>query len=638
MPHPQFLGFHPDRAGSLNGGVSRRRSGAAAASGSRYLQLKCACGNHASDGECRSCQQQRLQQKSLSVTAADDALEQQADQVAESLGREPAVPMAGREPAQLSRSVIGAAPAAAAAAPDIVHDVLRSPGLALDARTRDFFGSHLGHDFSAVRVHTDAQAAASARALGAAAYTAGGHVVFDTGRFDPVGLQGRKLLAHELTHVVQQGGAAAPAGTAIQRKVILGGKDMAAKDRAAFLKAHKWTNAALAQDIMDDMAAAGDGFDFKDAAELQSEIDKRLSTVAHMKESQVTTEKVPGDKRSAFGYPFTGASLLYGPRVNYAAREYWEPAVPDAYAVRTDKAKNAALKAKPRHERCTVYADPCGSYGWKLSKKGQADAYHAIAYLFAPQPPHKRSLLHCDYLISLVNFMSLADSIGATEFNKRVAAFGADKIVLRYNAFTDLHITTFERTASGDFVRDKSGKVKPRAGLGSTQRVRPSNEADLVLGDHVVFFNHLAYDLINEKIGNAWRLENAVLVSRAKGKDVFLGHGSGYKTADDMRSKLAEEFNDVADKALGLVAKTKSPNKAAKTAAAGELSASFPRIKEVAGDWRVQGVPGLLSDSSCSRTMDEKLRRIKPSEVLGPKSPCNPAQMNEVERPIESAK
>ena len=103
---------------------------------------------------------------------------------------------------------------------------------------------------------------------------------------------------------------------------------------------------------MEDMAVAGDTFDFADENELKTEIAKRLSTVEHIKDSQETVEKIPGDKRSAFGYPFTGASILYGPRVNYAAREYWVPTVPDNYAVRTDKVKNKELLSKPRHERC----------------------------------------------------------------------------------------------------------------------------------------------------------------------------------------------------------------------------------------------------------------------------------------------
>jgi hypothetical protein len=62
-----------------------------------------------------------------------------------------------------------------------------------------------GHDFSGIRVHTDPQAAKSARAVGALAYTVGQHIVFDNGRFAPATADGRQLLAHELTHAIQQG-------------------------------------------------------------------------------------------------------------------------------------------------------------------------------------------------------------------------------------------------------------------------------------------------------------------------------------------------------------------------------------------------------------------------------------------------
>jgi Domain of unknown function (DUF4157)/Protein-glutamine gamma-glutamyltransferase len=620
--------------------ASAAKSAGSVATLARPMQSRCACGNHAVSGECEGCRRGRVQRKSLRVGPSDDALEQEADRVAAAVAGAYAAPVAGREAPVVTRAA--AAPVASHAtgdAPDAVHDVVQSPGQPLDARTRHFFEQRLGRDFSAVRVHTDARAAESATAIDALAYTVGRHVVFGQAQFDPASRAGRELLGHELTHVVQQGGtdpATAPA--TVQRKVVLSGAELAAKDRKAFLKGRKWASVSRATAIMEDMAAAADAFDFKDNAELESEIGKRVSTVSHMEESQTTTEKIPGDKRSAFGYPFTGASALYGPRVNYAAREFWEPAVVDAYAVRTDKAKNAQLAAKPRHERCSVYGDPCAGYGWKLSKKGQADPYHAIAYLFAPQPPHKRALIHCDYLISLVNFMSLADAIGAAEFNKRVVAFGADKIVLRWNAFQDLHITTFERAPGGGWKTDAAGKATPIWGLRSTQRVTPSSEADLVIGDHVVFFNHLAYDLINERIGNAWRLENAVLVDKSKGKDRFLGHGSGHKTADEMRAKLAEEYNDVAKQALRLVAKTQSTNKKAQAAAHADLAAKFPNVKQVGTDFRAQGVPGLLKNSSCPKTVDEKLREIKPSEVIGPKSPCDPTKMNEVERPIESAK
>jgi hypothetical protein len=89
-------------------------------------------------------------------------------------------------------------------APPIVEEVLRSSGQSLDASTRSFMEQRFGHDFSRVRVHTDARAAASAQALGAWAYTINSHVAFGPGQYQPDTIAGRKLLAHELTHVIQQ--------------------------------------------------------------------------------------------------------------------------------------------------------------------------------------------------------------------------------------------------------------------------------------------------------------------------------------------------------------------------------------------------------------------------------------------------
>ncbi len=92
-------------------------------------------------------------------------------------------------------------------APSIVHDVLRSSGSRLDTQTRAFFEPRFGHDFSQVSVHTDAKAAESARAVNALAYTVGRDIVFgnDQSTFGTSGR--RRLLAHELAHVVQQSGA-----------------------------------------------------------------------------------------------------------------------------------------------------------------------------------------------------------------------------------------------------------------------------------------------------------------------------------------------------------------------------------------------------------------------------------------------
>lgn len=509
-------------------------------------------------------------------------------------------------------------------APSQAHSYLasaRGSGQLLDQSTQETMSAFFGHDFSGVRVHPDARAAASARSVNALAYTVGRDIVFGAGQYAPGTAEGRKLLAHELTHVVQQAGGSAGAPF-VQKKVMLGKTEMGKKARKAFIEArkNKWKRRTLANAVMEDMAAATDTFNFTDEAELETEIVKRVATVKYTQESQQTFE---GDKK-AFGYPFNPPAEVYGPRVNYAARDYWEPGVVDNYAVRKDKKKKAEMLKMSRRERCKVYGDQCSGYGWALSDKGKADPYEAIVKLFTPQAsPRKRTLLHCDYLISLVNFRSFADSVGKDEFNKRIKAFGVDKIKLRWNAFNDLHAEVIMTDPAGKPVK------KP----GSLQRVRPSSEADLVIGDHVIFYNHLAYDLINEKIGNAWRLENAVLTGKNKdGDDVFLGHGSGYKTTKQMNGKLAEEFNDVAKKALGLVKQTKSRDKKVQTDARDELSKRFPKVKEDGSEWKIQGKGKL-----CKKTdVDLELREIKRDEVIGLKEPCDLTKLEEVQRPVES--
>ena len=86
-----------------------------------------------------------------------------------------------------------------------VESVIGASGRPLDRETRRYMESRIGFDFSKVRIHTDERAQASASALRARAYTVGNHVVFGAGRFSPNTTDGRRLLAHELTHVVQQG-------------------------------------------------------------------------------------------------------------------------------------------------------------------------------------------------------------------------------------------------------------------------------------------------------------------------------------------------------------------------------------------------------------------------------------------------
>ena len=97
-------------------------------------------------------------------------------------------------------------------------NLIPGEGESLDSTARSVMESRLGHDFSRVRVHADSRAATSARKENAEAYTFGRHVVFAAGKYKPRTADGQRLLAHELTHVVQQtrhGGRTSPV---VQRK------------------------------------------------------------------------------------------------------------------------------------------------------------------------------------------------------------------------------------------------------------------------------------------------------------------------------------------------------------------------------------------------------------------------------------
>ena len=104
-----------------------------------------------------------------------------------------------------------------AEAPPSVHEALAAPGQPLDWATRSYMEPRFGHDFSRVRVHSGPVAQQSARDVSAHAYTVGNDIVFGSGRFVTGTSDGRRLLAHELTHVVQQSGNGPSAGV-LQRE------------------------------------------------------------------------------------------------------------------------------------------------------------------------------------------------------------------------------------------------------------------------------------------------------------------------------------------------------------------------------------------------------------------------------------
>jgi len=116
-------------------------------------------------------------------------------------------PVSGLPPLSEQRGISRQARAGAAAPASVapaVRRVLSSDARPLDASARSFMESRFGRDFGDVRIHTGERAAASAEALNAEAYTAGSHVVFGAGAYRPETSAGRRLLAHELTHTIQQ--------------------------------------------------------------------------------------------------------------------------------------------------------------------------------------------------------------------------------------------------------------------------------------------------------------------------------------------------------------------------------------------------------------------------------------------------
>jgi hypothetical protein len=123
--------------------------------------------------------------------------------------------------------------------PPIVNAVLRSPGRKLDAGTRAYMESRFGRDLSNVRVHHDGQAAASARAVNAQAYTVGRNVVFGHSQYAPDTIEGRKLLAHELAHTLQQGAAAHRPDLPLSLDAPTSGSEMEAERAVADIAANQ---------------------------------------------------------------------------------------------------------------------------------------------------------------------------------------------------------------------------------------------------------------------------------------------------------------------------------------------------------------------------------------------------------------
>lgn len=223
---PTHDAISPDRATSRESAPSRSRE--------RSFPLL----NHqqlASNQSIQRALNARLLQAKLAINRPADRFEQEADRIADSVVNGESSLRLGPTADATTQSILRApctcggicsdcmsrtakpvrgtsAAPALAVAPPIVDQTLRSQGQPLPDTTRRSMESYLGADFRKVRIHTGDSAAESARAVNALAYTVGHDVVFDSGQYAPSTSIGRRLLSHELVHVVQQT-VPAPFGT-----------------------------------------------------------------------------------------------------------------------------------------------------------------------------------------------------------------------------------------------------------------------------------------------------------------------------------------------------------------------------------------------------------------------------------------
>ncbi|HEY2474813.1 MAG TPA: DUF4157 domain-containing protein, partial [Candidatus Cybelea sp.] len=307
-----------------------------------------------------------------------------------------------------------------------------APGVALEHETRSFFEPRFGCDFSQVRVHYGSSAGEAAEAIDAESYTVGEHIVFAPGRYQPQSRGGALLLAHELAHVVQQRRGQCTAGVSepndpaeaaadraatmvtvmpaprstnpvaiknltqpchhIQRKIVLSGKtlDSKASDALAHdLLKHELHDISpgtvpqsLVLETVREMDSASNALVFASRDDLATDVRRRVLLSHEMRMSQGSATW-----RKAFSYPDRASDGTAGvqAKVNDAATSLWSPRQEDAE----------------------------GHYYFDLSPAGQDNPYAALTALFTEQKDaRKRTLIHCDYVLSVLEFRSYAESIG----------------------------------------------------------------------------------------------------------------------------------------------------------------------------------------------------------------------------------
>ncbi|MBU0654318.1 MAG: DUF4157 domain-containing protein [Gammaproteobacteria bacterium] len=526
-------------------------------------------------------------------------------------------------------------------------NALQNGGSPLPPQTRHFFESRFGTDFRPVRIHTGSLAARTSEMLNAQAFTVGNNIVFGAGQYAPDTFSGKSLLAHELTHVVQQAGGSSFASPYIQRRIvmrtltptfwswllpflvdpdeslhtmtdaevdayisgigssihayddIISGIDAitGAETEYEFVggrtrRARETYRSELITQIIRDMHDAADDLFYDSDAELESEVRKRALLSLRMRVTQGRTSRA-----RPTGYP-PACGRDPGPRVSEAARPYWD------------------------------VREPAGkSYHFTLTGAGRADAYEALRTLLFTHrtDPCLRTLMHCDYMITALQYITMADSMGRSNFNHAVSS-GEINLDLTWDGFLRV-------TGSAGNTENKS-----------LQTVTINSEDDLIIGDHVIFWNHEAYNDLNQVQVQSWRLENAFVIdsSGRGGTRRFQGHGFfSPHTREHFINAMVSKINTLVNIAIRHVGN----NSVSGLRRDFEFTRSGTTFNPIAHDFtggRIRNAEiqyhehGLWEDSDMGNTiLSRPLRRFTPADFPTPFVRPGATEIV-VKRPIES--
>jgi hypothetical protein len=295
------------------------------------------------------------------------------------------------------------------------------------------------------------------------------------------------------------------------------------------------------------------GIGHRTTTDLVADVRDKVKIALYMRATQ--QGKIGSDKKvmKGFSYPNRKGDGTEGEqaRVNEAAKALWGPRLGGT-----------------------------STYYFELSPAGKKNAYQAITSLFTEQSdPKLRTLIHCDYLVSIIEYRVWAESLGIEVFNKNVE-YSNIPLVLKYDGFTEL---AKEIKVSDDKALKAEQPLKV---------VQVASESDLMVGDHVVFWNHATYEALTFGDPDVWKLENAIVVGADKGGFLFQGHGYASPVPkSSMMEALCGKYNLHVNRALALInAEQFGKTKAQRAKAKADRLRLYPNVqKKKGGTWEVVG-------------------------------------------------